>query len=172
MRHNNPTIPPLTNHKEQTMHQVQSLPFKHRYGRYPRVSITFTGNGRTKQSFKDECDINNLMAKYLKTGRMEHVNQALPRFECVSGHDFQSAQNLIAEAASMFEDIPSKVRNRFGNDPGKLLDWVHDPRNAKEAASLGFLDLDRLPDYLHPIRGLPTPPAASEEAAAPKPQGA
>lgn len=138
----------------------QEITFKHRYGNNPRVQIYFSGNGRTKQSFKDECDINNLMAKYLKTGRMEHVNQALPRFECVSEYDFQEAQNLIAQAASMFEDIPSKIRNRFENNPGKLLDWVHDPRNAQEAASLGFLDLSRTPEGW----GAPAAPSAPQNA--------
>lgn len=139
--------------------------FKHRFGHYPRLTITFTGPGRTKQSFKDECDINNLMAKYLRTGRMEHVNEALPRFECVSGHDFQSAQNLIANAASMFEDIPSTIRNRFDNNPGKLLDWVHDPKNAQEAHSLGFLDVEKLSEGSPYRQWQKTPPAGSEKPA-------
>lgn len=143
----------------------QPLLFRHRYGHYPRLQVTFTGPGRTKQSFKDECDINNLMAKYLKTGHMDHVNQALPRFECVSEHDFQSAQNLIADAHSMFENIPSAIRSRFENNPGKLLDWVHDPRNAQEAHSLGFLDVDKLADDSPYRAWQKTPPAASGEAA-------
>lgn len=140
----------------------QPILFRHRYGNYPRLTVTFTGNGRTKQSFKDECDINNLMAKYLKTGHMEHVNQQLPRFECVSGVDFQEAQNLIANAASMFEDIPSKIRNRFDNDPGKLLDWVHDPKNAQEAHSLGFLNVEKLSDDSPYRAWQKTPPAPAE----------
>lgn len=150
----------------------QPLPFRHRYGFYPRLQVTFTGPGRTKQSFKDECDINNLMAKYLKTGHMDHVNQSLPRFERVSEHDFQSAQNLIADAKSMFENIPSAVRARFENNPGKLLDWVHDPANVQEAASLGFLDLERVPETLRPQpKAATTPPAAADAAATTPPPG-
>lgn len=145
----------------------QEIRFKHRYGNNPRVTITFTGQGRTKQSFKEECDINNLMAKYLRTGRMEHVNQALPRFECVSGHDFQSAQNLIANAASMFEDIPSTIRARFDNDPGKLLDWVHDPKNAQEATALGFLDVGKLSEDSPYRAWQKTPPAPSGDLPGP-----
>jgi len=76
---------------------------------------------------------------------MDHVNQRLPHFEDVSDIDFQAAQNLIADAKSMFLDIPSGIRARFDNDPGKLLDWVHDPKNAKEASDLGFLNLDLCP---------------------------
>ncbi|WNK14170.1 MAG: internal scaffolding protein [Microvirus sp.] len=131
---------------QQTKPQPQpAFKFRYNYGPRHRVSISFTGPGRTKQAFKDECDINILMAKYLKTGLMEHVNQALPQFEDVTSLDYQNAQNLIADAMSMFEDIPSKIRNRFDNDPGKLLDWVHNPANAVEAAELGFLNLDLCP---------------------------
>ncbi|WNK14176.1 MAG: internal scaffolding protein [Microvirus sp.] len=131
--------------------------FRHNYGPRYRVPIAFTGEGRTKQSFKDECDINVLMSKYLKTGLMDHVNEALPRFEDVTSLDFQEAQHLIAEAASMFEDIPSAIRNRFDNNPGKLLDWVHDPANAEEAATLGFLDLNKCP----PGYGRTSPPVGA-----------
>ncbi|WNK12878.1 MAG: internal scaffolding protein [Microvirus sp.] len=145
--------------------KLETTPFRHRYGHYSRVQVTFTGVGRTKQSFKDECDINNLMAKYLKSGHMDHVNQALPRFEDVTSRDFQGAQNLIADALSMFEDIPSKVRNRFDNDPGKLLDWVHDPRNAEEAAQLGFLNLELCPaEFYKAPEAPPAAPAATSKA--------
>jgi len=142
-----------------------TLLFKHRYGNNPRQRIAFTGQGRTKQSFKDECDINNLMARYLKTGHMEHVNEALPQFRDVTDFDFQRAQNLIANAASMFENIPSKIRSRFDNDAGKLLDWVHDPKNAEEAASLGFLNLDKCPPgspYRAHLEKAPAPPGAPD----------
>jgi len=132
-----------------------SLPFRHNYGPRLRVSIAFTGEGRTKQSFKDECDINVLMAKYLRTGLMTHVNKMLPQFKDVEGIDFQAAQNLIADAYSMFEGIPSTVRARFDHDPGKLLDWVHNPANAEEAASLGFLDLSKCPEGWYTPRGTP-----------------
>ncbi|WNK14552.1 MAG: internal scaffolding protein [Microvirus sp.] len=145
-------------------HAPQPLRFRHAYGPRHRVSISFTGSGRTKQEFKDECDINVLMGKYLRTGQMDHVNQRLPQFADVTDIDFQAAQNLIADAHAMFEEIPSAVRARFDNDPGKLLDWVHDPRNAKEASDLGFLNLEKCPPgyYTAPTPSTPptTPPAA------------
>ncbi|QXP08506.1 MAG: internal scaffolding protein [Arizlama microvirus] len=153
------------------MQTTQPLRFRHAYGPRYRVSISFTGPGRTKQEFKDECDINVLMAKYLRTGQMDHVNQMLPQFQDVSEIDFQAAQNLIADANSMFEGIPSAVRNRFDNDPGKLLDWVHNPANAKEASDLGFLDLSKCPPGYytappaHPVPDLPLTPKPVPPAA-------
>ncbi|WNK12440.1 MAG: internal scaffolding protein [Microvirus sp.] len=147
--------------KEPNMQTSTPLRFRHAYGPRFAVRISFTGPGRTKQEFKDECDINVLMAKYLRTGQMDHVNTLLPQFEDVTDIDFQSAQNLIADAMSLFEGIPSAIRNRFDNQPGKLLDWVHDPKNAKEASDLGFLDLSKCPPgyYTAPTPPSTTPPA-------------
>ncbi|WNK13539.1 MAG: internal scaffolding protein [Microvirus sp.] len=139
----------------------QPFRFRHAYGPRYRVTISFTGPGRTKQEFKDDCDINTLMAKYLRTGQMDHVNQMLPQFHDVSDIDFQAAQNLIADAATLFEGIPSAIRNRFDNDPGKLLDWVHNPANAKEASDLGFLDLSKCPPGYYTA---PTPPSSTPPA--------
>ena len=31
--------------------------------------------GRTRQSMRDECDINAIMRKYIKTGAIDHVNK-------------------------------------------------------------------------------------------------
>lgn len=149
--------------KEPNMKTSDTLRFRHAYGPRYRVPISFTGPGRTKQEFGPECDINTLMGKYLRTGQMDHVNQRLPQFADVSDIDFQAAQNLIADAKAMFLDIPSEVRSRFDNDPGKLLDWVHDPKNAKEASDLGFLNLDKCPPgyYQAPTpTPTPTPPTA------------
>lgn len=152
--------------KEPNMKTTEPLRFRHAYGPRFRVPISFTGPGRTKQEFKDECDINVLMAKYLRTGQMDHVNQVLPQFADVSEVDFQSAQFLIAEAQDMFEGIPSAVRNRFDNNPGKLLDWVHDPKNAKEAEELGFLTLSKCPPGFYTAPTPPSPPTPPAPPAA------
>lgn len=152
------TSPPLwvVGMKEPTNMKTSELRFRHAYGTRYAVPISFTGPSRTKQEFKDDCDINVLMGKYLRTGQMDHVNHMLPQFEDVSEIDYQAAQNLIADAKSMFLDIPSGIRARFDNDPGKLLDWVHDPRNAKEASDLGFLDLSKCPPGYYSAPETPT----------------
>jgi len=127
---------------------------------------TFTpGEDMTKQSFKDECDINVIMKRYAATGILEHVREAAPRYLDATTYDYQAAMNLVAEANSLFAGMPSELRERFGNDPAKLLDFVHDPKNAQESVSLGFLDPALLPEGVLPAelpRASPAPSGATE----------
>ncbi len=45
------------------------------YSTRARVQLEFAKTGRTKQSMRDECDINLIMKKYQKTGAIAHVNR-------------------------------------------------------------------------------------------------
>lgn len=107
----------------------------------PRVGhpISFPEQGRTKQSFKAECDINNIMAKYQRTGLLEAVNQHQAQYGDVTGVDFQSAMQTVALANQMFMDMPSSIRKRFANDPGEFLAFVNDENNRDEAIKLGLI---------------------------------
>nr|QJB20098.1 MAG: internal scaffolding protein [Microvirus sp.] len=108
----------------------------------PRVSVAmvFDGPGKTLQAFKDECDINRIMKRYQQTGVIDHVNRASPKFGDLEAIDFQSALNLVIEAEHRFAALPAELRDRFGNDPARLLQFVENPSNAQEAVKLGLLD--------------------------------
>lgn len=107
----------------------------------PKLKVTLDclpGFGRTKQSFKDDTNINNILARYARTGVLEFANRHEPRYGDVIGADFHAAMNIVANANSMFADLPAKLRNRFDNDPGQFLDFVQDPENTAEAERLGL----------------------------------
>lgn len=97
------------------------------------------GTSRTKQSHKAECDINTIMAKYKKTGLIDHMARSAGEYADVSGADFQSAQLLVAGAKSMFHGLPASIRGRFENDPGEFLAFMDNPANVNEAVELGLL---------------------------------
>jgi len=40
----------------------------------------------------------------------------------------------------MFNDLPSSIRSRFGNDPAAFLDFVQDENNADEMVKLGLTE--------------------------------
>lgn len=111
-----------------------------------RVSFATTGKSRTLQAFKDECDVNRILAKYQKTGAAEFLEKYKGQYgDFVGAPDFEEAQNVVASAQSMFEDLPSEVRARFENRPAAFLEFVHDPENAKELVSMGLAKPDRTP---------------------------
>src|SRR5262245_43276128 len=119
---------------------VPNVNIRTAYGPKERVKLEFpAGEGRTKQSFKDECDINVIMRRYEKTGVLTHLRKVQPEFADCTGRDFNEAMNLVAEARTAFAELPSSVRDRFDNDPAKFLDFCQDEGNLDEAGELGLL---------------------------------
>lgn len=119
---------------------VDSSPFQSLYSHLHSYSLTFPPNSRwTKQSFKEECDINTIMARYQSTGELPDVSQYPPQYLDATSFDFQSMQNKLIEAQGLFDALPSKIRNRFANDPGEFLAFVSDPSNKSELQSMGLL---------------------------------
>jgi len=118
-----------------------SSPFQSHYNKTNSYSLSFPPNSRwTKQSFKDECDINTIMARYQSTGEIPVINERAPQYlDVSSGFDFASMQAQIVQAQSLFNDLPSTLRNRFSNDPGAFLAYCQDESNHEEMRKLGLL---------------------------------
>ena len=100
------------------------------------------GPSQVQQHFKDEVDINNIIAKYTQTGQITHYARGKPSYGDVpDGADFTDAMNLITEAQAEFDALPSEVRSHFQNDPRKYLD-AFQPDNKEELQSLGLIAPD------------------------------
>ncbi len=106
------------------------------YGPKTRQRITFPEKGRTKQAMQSECDINNIMAKYQKTGVIDFVNEHQSHYGDVTGIGFQNSMQTVTRARELFGELPSSVRKRFGNDPMEFFEFVNDPENREEAIKL------------------------------------
>lgn len=116
--------------------------FPTRYNAYkrtkPKLECPIT-EGRTQQDAKDECDINVIMKKYVKTGTLP-PGIGIGRYGDFSdAADYLDAQNILIQAKQQFDSLPSKVRERFQNSPVAMLAFVHDKTNLEEARSLGLL---------------------------------
>jgi len=86
---------------------------------------------RTQQSFKDDADINNIMARYLKTGILPEGRGA-PQFVDTTAIDFQNAQDLVAHARGQFSLLSAEERDSYGNQVELWLD--HQAQLRQEAA--------------------------------------
>jgi len=108
--------------------------------RGPRVYMPMAVNGhsKTKQSMKDECDINLIMARYVKTGAIDHVNKHGINYGFATSMDFAQSMQTVTSAQQMFDELPAKIRNKFSNDPGQFLDFVQDDANRDEMATMGL----------------------------------
>lgn len=92
----------------------------------------------TKQEFKDETDINKIMARYQRTGAIDHFAKWSPSYGEFSACDLQTAQNIVIRARQMFADLPSSIRN-LTESPEGFLKFVQDPQNAPKLVELGLV---------------------------------
>lgn len=100
----------------------------------------------TEQGHKKECDINEILKKYDKTGLITHVNRIEAKFGDFTTGQYKTMMDQITDAKEMFQKLPSGIRNRFQNNPGKLLDFMDKPENREEAIKLGLIRADWTPE--------------------------
>ena len=113
--------------------------------------VVFNAPTLCQQHFRDECDINNIMARFMKTGLLPSVNSgSYDFFDAGESLTYHDACNLIAKADEVFGSLPASVRARFNNDPGEYLAFFEHPENYEEAVKLGF--------------AFPKPPAAADQS--------
>ncbi len=93
-------------------------------------------DGRTKQSFRDETDINKLLQRAQKTGTISHLNKHEARYGDFSGFDFFEAQLRLTAGREIFDELPSEVRNEFQQSPAAFFKYVNDPANSDRLESL------------------------------------
>lgn len=122
------------------------MAFRHNLKDRQNVQIDFSkSKSLTEQSHKDSCDIHQIMRKYESTGIINHVTQYQGTYaDMADAPDYYTAQTIIADAKSMFETVPSRIRGEFENDPAKFLAFMQDPTKKAEIEAFG-LDSSHLP---------------------------
>ena len=80
----------------------------------------------TKQSFKDECDINNIVRRFSVTGQMPVTDMRAMYGEFDTTTDYQSALNKVMDADKAFMTVPSDIRARFNNNPAEYMRFLSD----------------------------------------------
>lgn len=111
----------------------------------------------TKQSFKDECDINVIVRRAEAAGTMdllvERARQGVYA-DLPEPLDYQEAIHQSRAAEAAFMTLPAAVRSRFENDPAQWLAFMGDSANQQEIIDMG-LAVDTRP-------GDPPPPTKVE----------
>ncbi len=89
-------------------------------------------DGRTKQSFKDETDIQKIMARAEVTGTISHLAKYEGVYADFSDFDFHEQNNMLARGAEIFDALPAEVRSEFRQSPAAFFKYVNDPKNIDE----------------------------------------
>jgi len=116
----------------------------------------FCEKGRTKQSFRDQCNINNIVDKARKTGLITHQNSRTPVYQdCTKIPNYQESLEIVIHASNMFSELDARTRERFSNDPAKMIEFLQNEDNIEEAVKLGLVNPPAEPEDNTPAE--PTP---------------
>lgn len=129
-----------------------------------KYAIDLSQGSMTKQSFKDECDINKIMDKFQRTGVISHYATHAPTYGDASPVEYLDALLVISTANEMFAELPSSVRKRFNNNPEEFLEFAQNPDNLEECRKMGLA-----PPLSSPTLDTPPPKPASAATAPTEP---
>ncbi len=89
----------------------------------------YTRHGRTKQSYKDSCDINKLLEKGAKQGGLSHLERHGARYGDFANIDWDNVPLQLAEGRQVFNELPAELKREFDQNPAKFYNYVTDPEN-------------------------------------------
>lgn len=110
-------------------------------GRIVKVRTMNTEPSRTQQQFKKDCDVNEIVAKFKRTGSITHIKNTQEGVYAdltTLPVDLQEARQIVLQAEQSFAAMPAQLRQRFGHDPKNLIEFLENPQNDDEAVKLGL----------------------------------
>lgn len=112
----------------------------------PSVPLHNEGPSKTRQEDAEKCNINFIIARYQKTGQLDHINAKVPQYGDFSmvedlSEIFDKARNVEA----WFLTLPAKVREAASHDSVEFFAMLAttDGVEALEAAGLDLSGLER-----------------------------
>ena len=90
-----------------------------------RVSTINSLPSKTDPSYKEDCDANEIMRRFKRTGMVTHLAKIKGKFADVSDvPDLLEGMERIEEAKDLFLNIPAKIRKKFDNDVSKFYQYL------------------------------------------------
>lgn len=110
------------------------------YGRYPdSMFVDCTGDrGLTVQADRDEVDINKIVARFKKTGSLPEMRGDAFYGDVSEFDGLADAYMKIKAAEELFMQYPADLREKFGNDPVEMVEFLQNPANLESAVDMGL----------------------------------
>ena len=133
----------------------------------------------TKQAFRDECDINRIVARFTPQQLEEQAQAASLIYADFTGlEDYASVMNRARAAELLFENLDVNVRDHFDHNPDELVRAAFDPSRRQEFVDLGLAEAVEAPPgapepaaVLPPTEGPSRAPMPSSQPSSPVPEG-
>lgn len=126
------------------------------FGEHPEKDYS---DGRTKQAFKDETDIDTILGKFKASGVISHMEKFESTYGDFGGDvDFATSMNHVMKGQAVFDALPAEVRNEFHNKPGDFFAYVNDSNNVGRLDEL-LPEIAKRGDFFPDVSSA-TPPGA------------
>lgn len=124
---------------------------------------------KTKQDEAAACDINNIMARYQRTGVIDHLTRYAPVYGELTKVPYEAAFESVQLIDDAFLTLPAVVREKYGNNPQA---WIDAVEGVTEPDALRELLTGETPDPLptpspEPVSPSPAPTVPPVESPTP-----
>lgn len=92
-----------------------------------RFQQDFSKGGRTKQAFRDECNINNVVNRYQQTGVLPVTNSLEPQYGDAPNLDLKESLDLVYAAREEFNNLTNEQKQAFNNDENLYFEYLANP---------------------------------------------
>lgn len=120
------------------MAKAARAPYMGNYRPHNKVTLDFKQPSRTKQEFREDCDVNVIIRRFTRTGTLPQPTQT-PRFvDAANLPDLQGAMHIMIEAEKAFMSLPAIVRKEFDNSPHKFVEFATKAENLDKLREWGL----------------------------------
>lgn len=106
-------------------------------------------DGRTQGQYKNECDINVVVSTYRRSDDPFPLQRAFgsPMYANLPDQtDLHSALNMVADASTAFNALPSHIRERYKNNAAEFVGALSNPSERDFLLDSGVLEAHQLPE--------------------------
>lgn len=112
-------------------------PYPDEVVRNPGDDFMPQGKSLTLQSEAEACDINEIVARFTKTGVIDHIRDNAGLFvDLPPQMEYQDALGLVRNAEQAFAVMPAEIRAQFDNSPAKFLRFADENEDYLEKLGL------------------------------------
>lgn len=122
----------------------------------------YSQHGRTKQCYKDECDVNKILERAQTIEGLSHLEKHGAHYADYSDFDFQSHAYKMAKGQEIFEELPAEIKREFKQNPQAFFEFATDPKNANRLPEL-FPQLAKRGNFFPKVNAVETRPPETAE---------
>jgi len=127
--------------------------------------------GCAKQEFKEEADINRILARYRMTGVLDQARTPAAFGDDIGYKSYADAHAALEIAKEQFMKLPPEIRLELGNDPGRYKELSSDEDVRRIVERIGHKERSRIAAAQALVAQhapKPTPPPADPAPQPPK----